>query len=88
MTSAASTSPSLTSSIAFAWHFAGPMPSQSTRTGSIALNRSSAYFDTSIVSPPRSTSFCSAGTRFTNATLGLSGPRESAKPISTEITTG
>ncbi len=37
---------------------------------------------------PASTNGCSWGTWLRKATRGVSGPRESAKPISTAITTG
>ncbi len=59
-----------------------------TRTGSIASKSGPACWERSTRSPPSEISLADSGTRFTNATSGLSGPRESAKPISVAMITG
>ena len=80
MISAASASPDLTLSSASAREW--------TRIGLIAWNSWLVYFDTSIDWPPRSILLADAGTWFRKATRGFSGPRDSAKPISSAITIG
>ena len=59
-----------------------------TRTGSTDSNSRAAYFDASSCWPPTWKDDWPGGTSLTNATFGLSGPRESASPISTEMMIG
>ena len=54
----------------------------------MARNSGPAWRVTSMRLPPSSISLPDDGTRLANATCGLSGPRESAKPISVAMTTG
>ena len=80
MTSAASTSPERTFSSA----------SRRLRTGtrSTAPNSESEYVSTLIDSPPSGIVCCWGGISSRKATRGLSGPLESAKPISSAIAIG
>ena len=78
--SAPSASPDLTLAIASAREF--------TRIGVTLLNSSLAYLDVSIDSPPSFTVAAPLGTSLKNATFGFSGPRDSARPMSTEMMIG
>ena len=79
-TSAASALPCLTFSIACA--------RVETRMGSTASKNASAYFVASTVSLPKVIRPWPAATSLTNATFGLSGERDSAKPMSSARITG
>jgi hypothetical protein len=78
--SAPSTSPSRTLAIACL--------RVSTYTGSTDLNSSRAYLETSRRWPPTVKLVSPGASSLTTATFGLSGPRDSERPISTEMISG
>ena len=59
-----------------------------TVTGSTDLNSWLEYLEASILVPPTWNLLALGGTSLRNATLGFSGPRESAKPSSSATTIG